>query len=67
MPKFFDALPRSEHGGFTSAHARFYAANLAAALEYVHSLGIAYRDLKPENLVFDGTGYLKLIDFGLAK
>jgi serine/threonine protein kinase/CRP-like cAMP-binding protein len=67
IPKFRDALPRTPFGGFETAHALFYTANLVSALEYIHSLGIAYRDLKPENLVFEGTGYLKVIDFGLSK
>jgi serine/threonine protein kinase len=48
VPKFRDALPRSEHGNFEYADAKFYTANLVCALEYIHSLGIAYRDLKPE-------------------
>ena len=36
-------------------------------LEYLHSKNIIYRDLRPENLLFDYKGYLKLIDFGFAK
>ena len=34
---------------------------------HIHSKRIAYRDLKPENLVLDRHGYLKIVDFGLAK
>ena len=45
----------------------FYAACAVEALGHVHSKGIAYRDLKPENMMVDGRGYLKLIDFGFAK
>ena len=46
---------------------RFYAAQIVLALEYLQTLKIVYRDLKPENMVVDYTGYLKLIDFGFAK
>jgi serine/threonine protein kinase len=37
------------------------------AFSHIHTKKIAYRDLKPENLVLDSNGYLKLVDFGLAK
>jgi len=47
--------------------ARFYAACAVQALDYCHSHGYVYRDLKAENLMIDSTGYLKLTDFGFAK
>jgi protein kinase X len=45
----------------------FYAAQIVLALEHLHSQGIVYRDIKPENILIDERGYLKLIDMGLAK
>ena len=45
----------------------FYASNICIALEYLHDRRIAYRDLKPENMLLDARGYLKIIDFGFAK
>jgi len=41
--------------------------DVAGALAYIHSLGIIYRDIKPENIGFDSRGVVKLFDFGLAK
>ena len=37
------------------------------AFEYLHECSVVYRDLKPENLMFDADGYLKVVDFGFAK
>eukprot|EP00826_Nyctotherus_ovalis_P057002 TRINITY_DN7785_c0_g4_i2.p1 TRINITY_DN7785_c0_g4~~TRINITY_DN7785_c0_g4_i2.p1 ORF type:complete len:215 (+),score=29.51 TRINITY_DN7785_c0_g4_i2:873-1517(+) len=47
--------------------AKFYAAEILLALEHIHSLGIIYCDLKPENVVLDVYGHLKLVDFGLSR
>ena len=58
-------LPRTRCGGFYHEHARFYAGCVIEALAYLHGRGIAYRDLKPENMMIDNTGYVKLIDMGL--
>ncbi|XP_002730613.1 serine/threonine-protein kinase Sgk3-like [Saccoglossus kowalevskii] len=52
---------------FTECRARFYAAEIASALGYLHSLDIIYRDLKPENILLDAQGHVVLTDFGLCK
>jgi len=56
-----------EHEVFTEEQARFYAGCVILAFEYMHSFDIVYRDLKPENLLIDSDGYIKITDFGFAK
>jgi serine/threonine protein kinase len=52
---------------FSEAHAKFYTAQIAIALGYLHHSKIIYRDLKPENILINSNGYIVLADFGLAK
>ena len=54
-------------GGFDETRARFYAAEIVSALEYLHGQGVVYRDLKPENVLIDSEGHIRLTDFGLSK
>lgn len=56
-----------KEGRFPEARARFYAAEIILAISYVHSLDIIYRDLKPENVLLDAEGHIRLTDFGLSK
>ncbi|KAI9501348.1 putative RAC-beta serine/threonine-protein kinase-A, partial [Coemansia spiralis] len=52
---------------FGENRARFYAAEIASALAYLHGMDVVYRDLKPENCLLDADGHVKIVDFGLAK
>ena len=54
-------------GRFNATTALFYTVEIVSALDYLHSLSIVYRDLKPENLLLDREGHLKITDFGFAK
>ena len=62
-----NTVKRNTAGGFEMSAVKFYAANVLLAFRHLHKKGIGYRDLKPENLLLDGKGYVKMIDFGFAK
>lgn len=63
--ELFTILRRRRY--FNEATSKFYAGCVVEAFDYMHSRRIIYRDLKPENLVLDDAGYLKVTDFGFAK
>lgn len=63
--ELFSHLRRA--GRFNESRTRFYTSQIALAIEYLQTNNIIYRDLKPENLLFDNKGYLKITDFGFAK
>ncbi|CAD8077010.1 unnamed protein product [Paramecium primaurelia] len=54
-------------GTVQNEEAQFYSAQVVLMFEYLHTKNIVYRDLKPENLLVQSDGYLKLTDFGFAK
>eukprot|EP00930_Biecheleria_cincta_P060507 TRINITY_DN46144_c0_g1_i1.p1 TRINITY_DN46144_c0_g1~~TRINITY_DN46144_c0_g1_i1.p1 ORF type:complete len:373 (-),score=61.20 TRINITY_DN46144_c0_g1_i1:42-1160(-) len=56
-----------KEGRLSNDSARFYAGEIILAFQYLHTMHIVYRDLKPENLLIDCEGHLKLTDFGFAK
>jgi len=57
----------SRAGRFSEGRCRFYLAEILLAIEYLHKLAIIYRDLKPENVLLDAEGHVKLTDFGLSR
>lgn len=57
----------SSMGSFSEEMARFYVAEVILALEHLHDHSIVYRDLKPDNILIQTDGHIKLADFGLCK
>ena len=62
--ELFDFI--AETGKFSEEEGRFYFQQLIRALNYLHTLGYTYRDVKPENILIDKNFNLKLADFGFA-
>ncbi|XP_008295500.1 cGMP-dependent protein kinase 2 isoform X3 [Stegastes partitus] len=56
-----------DRGSFDEPTAKFCVGCVTEAFDYLHRKGVLYRDLKPENLMLDAEGYIKLVDFGFAK
>ncbi len=52
---------------FTEEQTKYYITQIILAFEYIHSKGVVYRDLRPENILIDSEGYIKITDFGLSK
>lgn len=63
--EFFTHLRRE--GRLDNNRAKFYAASVVLIFQHLHKVDVIYRDLKPENLLLDHQGYLKITDFGFAK
>ena len=60
----FFHIRKAKH--FSLERTQFYAAELLLAIEFMHKNGVIYRDLKPENVLIDKEGHIKIIDFGLS-
>ena len=56
-----------ERKRFSEDIVKFYAAQIIVGIGKLHEKGIMHRDLKLENIMVDSTGYIKIIDYGLAK
>lgn len=65
--EFFRALQTRPNKSIDEEAAKFYAAEVTAALEYLHLMGFIYRDLKPENILLHQSGHIMLSDFDLSK
>ncbi|KAL5716777.1 non-specific serine/threonine protein kinase [Ranunculus cassubicifolius] len=63
--ELFDQITRK--GRLSEDEARFYAAEVIDALEYIHGVGLIHRDIKPENLLLTAEGHIKIADFGSIK
>ncbi|XP_062227304.1 3-phosphoinositide-dependent protein kinase 2-like [Phragmites australis] len=63
--ELFDQIIRK--GRLSVDEARFYAAEIVDILEYLHSVGLIHRDVKPENLLLTSDGHIKIADFGSVK
>eukprot|EP00052_Salpingoeca_macrocollata_P001199 m.24356 g.24356 ORF g.24356 m.24356 type:complete len:384 (+) comp11186_c0_seq1:97-1248(+) len=65
--EMFTHIQKQKKRRFTEEQTRFFAAETVIAFEYLHNLDIVFRDLKPENMLIDYKGHVRITDFGFAK
>lgn len=65
--EMFSHIQKQKRHRFSEEQTRFFSAETVLAFEYLHNLDIIFRDLKPENLLLDFRGHLRVTDFGFAK
>ncbi|EGR30379.1 protein kinase domain protein [Ichthyophthirius multifiliis] len=63
--ELFNLLQKREQ--FNEDQTRFYVSQIVLALEFIHKNNVMYRDLKPENVLIDKQGYIRITDFGLSR
>jgi serine/threonine protein kinase len=57
----------NKYRSFSEKTAKFYFSEILIGLEYLHSKNVVYRDIKPENILIDIDGHIRIADFGLSK
>lgn len=67
LKRYMDEIGRSPAGRLTPEAVRKFMHQLLSGLDYCHAKGVVHRDLKPQNLLIDKEGMLKIADFGLAR
>lgn len=65
--EMFTHIQKQKNHCFNSKVTKFFAAETVLAFEYLHNLDVIFRDLKPENMLIDSRGHIRLTDFGFAK
>ncbi|EDQ84285.1 uncharacterized protein MONBRDRAFT_12960 [Monosiga brevicollis MX1] len=65
--EMFTHIQKQRKRRFTEEQTRFFSAETVLAFEYLHNLDIVFRDLKPENMLIDHRGHIRVTDFGFAK
>lgn len=62
----FSLLDRQPDFCLTEDHARFYMAEMVLACQALHHMGYLHRDIKPQNILLDNQGHIRLADFGTS-
>lgn len=65
--EMFTIIQKQKRRRFTEEQTKFFAAEAVLAFDFLHNIDVVFRDLKPENLLIDHRGHIRITDFGFAK